>query len=59
MSPNTHHLSNELVNLFTFMLQPDPAFRLTMAEIATHPWVTNPNIPTAEQVKAYFDGKAV
>jgi hypothetical protein len=37
------------------MFQFNPSSRLSMAECLSHPWVTNPNVATRQEVKEYFD----
>jgi serine/threonine protein kinase len=45
--------SEEFRNLITSMLQFDPAHRLTMAEVKSHPWLAGPT-PTLEQIQLEF-----
>ena len=39
-----HSVSNEAVDLLKRMLRPDPKERLSLAEVAAHPWVTASSI---------------
>ncbi len=47
-----HHLSSELKELLSLMLNKDPRERITIPEIKVHPWVTkrgeNPMLSTEE-----------
>jgi serine/threonine protein kinase len=42
--------SDSFKNLITSMLQFNPSHRLSMAEVKAHPWYTDPNTATLEEI---------
>ena len=49
-------VSEDFKHLVQSMLHQDPAARITLAQIKTHPWVTGP-LASAEQIKTHADSK--
>ena len=43
-------MSDEFKDLFNKMFVADPNLRLSLSQIALHPWVTNQDLPSAEEV---------
>lgn len=51
--------SENFKDLITRMLKLEPSDRMTIEEIAQHPWVTDPNCATLEYVQAEFNKRKV
>jgi hypothetical protein len=54
---NAYHLSDSLKQLLTFMFQYQAGLRLSLSEIIAHPWVQDPDVPTPEEIKIYFEAR--
>jgi serine/threonine protein kinase len=48
------YFSEDFKNLVTGLIQLDPATRLQMSEVLSHPWVLNPDCATLEEIKLDF-----
>lgn len=46
--------SDDFKDLITHMLQYDPATRLSIADLAAHPWVQNGHVATLDEIRADF-----
>lgn len=46
--------SEEFKDLVQSMLQLDPNHRPSIPEVLAHPWMANPDVPTAEEVYSEF-----
>lgn len=48
--PKEPIVSDDFKDLFTQMFLEDPARRYSLAKIASHPWVTNKELPTTDEL---------
>lgn len=48
------YYSDEFKDMITSMLMLDPNKRLTMDQVMDHPWYTNPDVPSSDEVMAEF-----